>query len=175
MFSALKSVICLCLLAAIAGCTSSRPARKTTPAAEETNSLSVPAQPSLPAADTVRVLPPRPRPPADAADNMASNILAWDAVWKEYRARQGETNASFTFGLTNVSPEQVTIYDTSTTCDCSVAQLPASPWVLPPNGAGQIHATVDLRGRIGAVTNYVIVFTSKGNRLLTTKATLPEP
>jgi hypothetical protein len=104
---------------------------------------------------------------------MASNILAWDAVAKEYQGRPGETNAPFTFSLTNISPERVMIYDTSTTCDCTVAQLPSKPWTLAPGGGGQIHATLDLRGKTGAVTNYVIVFTSKGNRLLTVKATLP--
>ena len=105
---------------------------------------------------------------------MATNLLAWDAVWKECQARPGDTNASFTFSLTNVSVEPVVIYDTSTTCDCSVARLPENPWVVLPEGTGRIQATVDLRGRVGAVTNYVIVFTSKGNRLLTTKTVLPK-
>lgn len=124
-------------------------------------------------------LPPsqvsHPKPPAEAADNLAPNILAWDSVAKEYRAKIGETNAPFTFSLTNISPERVMIYDTSTTCDCTVAQLPSKPWTLAPGTGGQIHASLDLRGKIGAVTNYVIVFTSKGNRLLTVKATLPAP
>ena len=110
-----------------------------------------------------------PRPPADAAANMAANILTWDAVAKEYQARSGETNAPFTFSLTNASPERVMIYDTSTTCDCTVAQLPSKPWTLAPGAGGQIHASLDLRNRTEAVTNYVIVFTSKGNRLLTVK------
>src|ERR1044071_6346187 len=117
----------------------------------------------------------RPRPPADASDNMAANILAWDAVTKEYRASVGETNAPFTFTVTNVSPERVLIYDTSTTCECTVAQLPSKPWALAPGSGGEIHATLDLHGRTDVVTNYVIVFTSKGNRLLTVKGIPAKP
>lgn len=137
-----------------------------------------PAKSEPPAVPSVAVVPPpamnpaplqvsRPRPAADASDNMAANILEWDAVARSYQAAAGETNASFTFRLTNVSPERVLIYDTSTTCDCTVAQLPSKPWTLAPGAGGEIRATLDLQGRTGAVTNYVIVFTSKGNRLLT--------
>ena len=117
----------------------------------------------------------RPRPAVDASDNMAENILAWDSVTKAYQARVGETNAPFTFSVTNVSSERVLIYDTSTTCDCTVAQLPSKPWTLAPGAGGQIHASLDLRNRTTeAVTNYVIIFTSKGNRLLTVKGILPK-
>src|ERR1019366_5042827 len=108
-----------------------------------------------------------PRPPTAASDNMASNILAWDAVTKETQASVGATNATFTFHLKNVSAAPLTIYDTSTTCDCTLAQLPSKPWTLAPGADGMIHATLDLHGRTSPVTNYVIVFTSKGNRLLT--------
>ena len=158
----------VCVIAFIAGCTSSKPQ----PRKAETNPVPV-STPPPPPTNAWPVQISKPRPAADGSDNMASNILAWDAVAKEYQARPGETNASFTFSLTNISPERVMIYDTSTTCDCTVAQLPSKPWTLAPGGGGQIHATLDLRGKTGAVTNYVIVFTSKGNRLLTVKATLP--
>lgn len=163
----------LALLLVIAGCTNSKP--------KPSKSAATPAPVTLPAPNPPPVeaaIPPaisRPRPPADASDNMAANILAWDSVAKEYRAQRGQTNAPFTFMVTNVSPEQVLIYDTSTTCDCTVAQLPAKPWSLAPGNSGEIRASLDLRGRTETVTNYVIVFTSKGNRLLTVKATLPRP
>ena len=163
----------LALLVFIAGCKSSKPQPtiETTPAP-----VSIPA-PAPPPVDNA-IPPPvsRPRPPADASDNMAENILAWDAVAKEYQAGIGETNAPFTFTVMNVSPEQVLIYDTSTTCECTIAQLPSKPWTLAPGSSGEIRATLDLRNRTTeAVTNYVIVFTSKGNRLLTVKGILPKP
>lgn len=155
----------------LAGCTSSKPQPR--PVEAPPAQVSIPAPP--PATPATPLPVSHPRPPADASDNMATNILVWDAVVKNYQAGVGETNAPFTFSLTNASPEPVMIYDTSTTCDCTVAQLPARPWALAPGAGGQIRATLDLRNRTGGVTNYVIVFTSKGNRLLTVTATLPRP
>jgi hypothetical protein len=67
------------------------------------------------------------------------------------------------------------IYDTSTTCDCTVAKLPSTPWPVAPGKSGKIQATIDLKGRTGTVTNYVIVFTSKGNKMLTLQAISPTP
>jgi hypothetical protein len=164
--SLLKRAVLFCaagllMLVFVAGCKS--PATKapptlaqTVPAINRTNQFQPPViQPSL---------------PPDSADNMASNILAWDAVEKEYQAKPGEMSAPFIFNLTNVSPETVMIYDTSTTCDCTVASLPSKPWIVPSGGSGQIQATIDLHNKIGVVTNRVIVFTSKGNRALRVKA-----
>ena len=160
------------LLLALAGCNSPKPAI----ARMEPRPVPAVAPSNAPPA-TVFSPPPvsRPRPPADASDNMSANVLAWDSVTQEYHAGIGETNAPFTFAVTNVSSELLMIYDISTTCDCTVAQLPAKPWNLAPGGGGQIVATLDLRNRTTeGVTNYMIVFTSKGNRLLTVKATLPK-
>lgn len=158
------------LVLGLAGCLHSKPPPPPPAAAQ----VSTPTPPP-PDTNTLPVVPSRPRPAADASDNMAGNILAWDDVVKNYTSGAGETNASFTFNLTNVSPGQVVIYDTSTTCECTVAQLPSRPWTLPAGAGGQIHASLDLRNRTGGVTNYVVVFTSKGNRLLTVTATLPQP
>lgn len=108
--------------------------------------------------------------PTDSGDNMAPNILAWDATSREYHAKPGETNAPFTFSLTNVSSGPVVIYDTATTCDCTVANLPSKPWTVPSGGTGQIEATIDLRRKTGVVTNSIVVFTSQGNRRLNVKA-----
>ena len=155
----------------LAGCTNSKPPPR--PVATPPPQVVIPAP--LPTTPAEPPTPARPRPPADASDNMATNILVWDAVTKHYQAGTGETNAPFTFNLTNISPEAVMIYDTSTTCECTVAQLPSRPWTLAPGAGGQIRATLDLRNRTGGVTNYVIVFTSKGNRLLTVSAALPRP
>jgi hypothetical protein len=105
---------------------------------------------------------------------MESNILAWDTVDEEYHAKAGELSAPFTFSLTNVSPQPVVIYDTSTSCDCTVASLPRKPWTVPSGGTGQIKATIDLHDKTGAVTNSVIVFTSQGNRRLKVKAFVAE-
>jgi len=148
-------------LALFAGCKSSQ--TKTPPA---------PPKPSPP----VETVQPQPVPwmparsPSDSGDSMASNILAWDALAKVYVARAGESKAPFTFNLTNVSSSPVVIYDTSTTCDCTVAELPHKPWTIPSGGTGAIDATIDLGGKTGTVTNSIVVFTSRGNRRLWVRA-----
>lgn len=106
---------------------------------------------------------------------MAPNILTWDAVSKEYHAQPAELKAPFTFNLTNVSSSPVIIYDTSTTCDCTVAKLPSQPWTLPGGASGKIEATIDLTKKTSdVVTNEIIVFTSQGNRRLKVKAVVSE-
>lgn len=105
---------------------------------------------------------------------MAPNILAWDATEKSSDVPKGEMLAHFTFALTNVSSLPVMIYDTSATCDCTVAKLPSKPWVVPSGGTGEIQATIDMHKNPNSVTNDVIIYTSKGNRRLTLKAIVPE-
>ena len=105
---------------------------------------------------------------------MATNILAWDATKKEYHAKPGEMSAPFTFSLTNISSGPVMIYDTSTTCECTVASLPSKPWNVPSGGSGKLEASINLSNKVETVTNSVIVFTSKGNRRLNLIVFLPE-
>jgi hypothetical protein len=115
------------------------------------------------------------RSPPDSGNNMAPNILAWDATEKTYHVRSGDMAAPFAFNLTNVSSGPVMIYDTSTTCDCTVASLPSRPWVVPSGGTGVINAVMDLRRKSGGiVTTHVIVFTSQGNRRLTLQSIMPQ-
>lgn len=104
---------------------------------------------------------------------MAPNILDWDGTVQKHYKQPGEFTAKFTFALTNVSPEPVLIYDTSTTCECTVAKLPTRPWVVPSGGTGEIDASIDLRKKTLSVTNDIIVYTSKGNRRLTVEAIVP--
>jgi hypothetical protein len=151
-------------LALFTGCKTSAPK----PAPE-----SAPATPAIPPVSKTNAPPPLVASSPDTGDTMASNILAWDATEKVYRAQPGELKAPFTFNLTNVSSSPVVIYDTSTTCDCTVASLPSKPWTLPSGAAGKIEASIDLQNKIGTVTNSIIVFTSQGNRRLRVKAILP--
>ncbi len=145
-------------LALIAGCKTSEtkpePVKPATPPVSQTT-----PPPSAP----VKPLP-------DSGDSLALNILAWDSLSKDYHAKPGEMSAPFSFSLTNVSTKPLVIYDTSTSCDCTVASLPSRPWTIPSGGSGQIQASINLSNKVGAVTNSVIVYTSKGNRRLYVKA-----
>ncbi len=120
-------------------------------------------------------LPANPTAPSHSTDSMAPNILTWDSVSKEYFATPGEKIAPFSFSFTNVSLRPVVIYDTETSCDCTVATLPSHPWTIPSGGTGTLGATINLSNKVGTVTNYVIVETSLGNRLLNVKAIVPGP
>jgi hypothetical protein len=125
-------------------------------------------------APTPTPVPAQPTAPSNSSDSMAPNILAWDSVSKAYRAHAGEMLAPFTFSFTNVSRRPVVIYDTETSCDCTVATLPSRPWTIPSGGTGTIGASINLSNKTGVVTNYVIVETSQGNRQLNVKAILPD-
>ena len=111
--------------------------------------------------------------PPDSGNNMAPHILDWDELVKKHYKQPGEFTAKFEFALKNVSTDPVMIYDTETTCECTVAKLPSKPWIIPSGGTGEIHASIDLRKKTLSVTNQIIVETSKGNRRLTVEAILP--
>ncbi len=119
----------------------------------------VPADGTTPPGALVPQTSPIPRPgpipitPASASPLIVpypaapASPLVWDADVKEYTAKPGETNAEFTFELTNTGPTEVLIGDVRTSCGCTVARLPEYPWRLAPGTNGQIHVNADLRGR----------------------------
>src|SRR4051812_21645599 len=58
-----------------------------------------------------------------AFHDVPDTILAWDAKLKTYRAKPGDDSALFVFNVTNVSPAEVVIETTATSCGCTVAEL----------------------------------------------------
>ena len=109
------------------------------------------------------------------ANDVPDSVLAWDATIKEYIAKPRETEALFTFNLTNLAPEEITIQSVTTSCGCTVAKLPAVPWVMAPGTNGQIKATMKLEGRTGIVMKTLTVNTDKGQRTLMVRANIPIP
>ena len=109
--------------------------------------------------------PPAIQPGAVPADPQATQpaaYLAWDAERKDYKAELTDTNAHFTFWLTNVSKEPVLVHRVRTSCGCTAAQLPETPWSIAPGASGPIKVTMDLRGKRGSVTKAVMVDTTAG-------------
>ncbi len=104
-----------------------------------------------------------------------ATVLAFDANLKECDAQAGQTNAFFTFWVTNVCETNVLILDVTSSCGCTVAQLPSRPWVLPPGENGPIKVTMDLRGRYGTVFKGLHITTSAGVKALVLRANVPEP
>jgi hypothetical protein len=161
----------LSFVALLAGCVGPQ---RSKPAIAESPVQSVAPIPTAPAGTNgIPEQRIRPIPSVSSSDTLAPNLLSWDANFKEYLAKAGETNAHFAFRLTNISSAPIIIYATSTSCECTVAQLPTTPWTIPPGGKGKIEATIELPKIPMTVTNYVVVYTSKGNKLLLLKATAP--
>lgn len=127
------------------------------------------------AAAPVQVVPPQPFPPAafpgspGAIANPASGLLTalkFDAERKDYTSKAGEAQAPFTFHLTNTSPSEVSITSVRTSCGCTVAKLPSTPWVIAPGQGGPIEVSVNLAGKSGTITKSVTVESSAGTKSL---------
>ncbi len=103
----------------------------------------------------------------------AESSLQFDAIAKEYTAKPGEQSAALRFTVKNISAATVTINQVSTSCGCTVAKLPSSPWPLAPGTSGEIEVTVDLRGKSGVLVKTVTIETPAWSKNLTVKITLP--
>jgi hypothetical protein len=103
------------------------------------------------------------------------NVLVWDGEYKQHNAGPGETNAAFTFWVTNVCSTNVLILNVETSCGCAVTKTPKLPWVLWPGESGPIKVDLDLRGRQGALFKGVHLTTSAGVKSLVVRVNLPAP
>ncbi|HEU0008194.1 MAG TPA: DUF1573 domain-containing protein [Verrucomicrobiae bacterium] len=90
----------------------------------------------------------------------------WDAEQKEYTTKPGDLNANYTFWFTNNSDKEVIINAVRTSCGCTVAKLPATPWHIQPGNNGPIDVTIDLRGKSGTIAKSVTVESSAGVKTL---------
>ena len=142
------------------------PARQNSPGGVQIVRPQVRQIPGRPAPNTF----PRYTPPSQLPDD----VLAWDQVNKEYQAKPGELTAPFSFALTNVSNEELTINWVRPSCGCTVAKLPPTPWKLAPGEGGNIELNVDLRGKFGTLSKYVSVDTTKGQKMLGIKVHIPQ-
>jgi mono/diheme cytochrome c family protein len=122
-----------------------------------------------------RLSPPGPgyHPTVKANPYTQPEMLAWDALTKQYTASPGEQSANFTFSVTNISKQDVTINWVRPSCGCTVAKLPPTPWKLSPGESGKIEFTVDLRGKFGTLSKYVSVDTSSGQKMLSLRINVP--
>jgi hypothetical protein len=95
--------------------------------------------------------------------------LAWDTQTREIHAKDGEQSVDFRFALTNVWTKAVTITGTKTSCGCTVARLPETPWVIQPGQGGEISGNMNLLGKAGTLVKTVTVSTDVGSILLNVK------
>ncbi|MBM3846056.1 MAG: DUF1573 domain-containing protein [Verrucomicrobia bacterium] len=138
----------------------------------------LPLPPQIQSSTPVPFAPPGfavPGPSAPPQPLLPSNSLSWDAESKEFKAKAGETNAYFTFYLTNVCDKEVLVNGIRTSCGCTAAKLPSTPWKLAPGEGGPISVTMDIRGKHGRSSKSVTVDTTAGTKSLLVTAIIPQP
>jgi mono/diheme cytochrome c family protein len=107
---------------------------------------------------------------------LPDGLLAWDDLTKSVDAAADQSQAHFTFHLTNISSVNVAVLNVHPSCGCTTAQLPPLPWILAPGTNGQINITVNLAGKSGTLFKTVNITTDKGNKTLMLRINiLPRP
>lgn len=137
--------------------------------------LTAPIPVPAPAPTARAVAPTVAVPPVPAAVS-DPNALKFDAESKDYNAKPGEASATFSFNITNVSKAEVKITALRTSCGCTVAQLPPlpdQPFVLLPGSNVSVGVTMDLRGKMGALTKTISVESTAGFKSLLVRANIP--
>jgi cytochrome c5 len=132
---------------------------------------------SRPAQSVARVTPGTlPAPVAPATPQIQyPQALSWDKMVAELNATNGQQSIDFKFGLTNVWTNAVTVSGTHTSCGCTVARLPQTPWVLQPGDHGEIAGSVNLFGKFGTVAKTVTVSSDVGAVNLLVRVVIPVP
>jgi hypothetical protein len=109
------------------------------------------------------------------ADSSAPEALKWDAESKQHTPKAGETIAAYQFTATNTSKQEVSINALRTSCGCTVAQLPTTPYKVAPGSNVTISVSLDFAGKQGQITKAVTVESSSGSKTLLVVANLPTP
>lgn len=109
------------------------------------------------------------------AEGWRNHPLAWDAMEKTIDVKAGDGAAEFTFNVTNKSNRAVTITDVSTSCGCTVVDIPRTPWKLAAGATGSIYVTVDFGGKEGKLTKSVFVDSAEGLQTLLVNVNIPVP
>ncbi len=117
-------------------------------------------------------------PPAvvpSAAPSLADGILTWNSETQEATVPLGTSQADFQFRVDNVSKETLSISSVHTSCGCTVAKLPATPWALAPGTNGSIDVTMNLAGKRGTIAKTLTVITDHGSKILTVRTVIQDP
>lgn len=109
-----------------------------------------------------------------ANPNLETNALKWDSMEKTLKAQGGQETAHFEFAVHNDSGATVSVTKISTSCGCTVAKMPATPWVLPHGAKDVLKVDVDLKGRYGTIHKNVLIHTDAGYQTLKVNVELPE-
>lgn len=89
--------------------------------------------------------------------------LSWANEHQHAAPKFSDTTSEFDFAFTNISNSEIVIDHVNTSCSCTAARLPSQPWHLAPHTNGQIHVTVNLKGKDGEFEKKVTVFFADPN------------
>ena len=126
-----------------------------------------------------------------AGEPLPDGVLNWNAILQQVDATDGDDFAHFTFYFTNVAktavitlmtntanganimmattnfvPSQVVILNVHPSCGCTTAELPPTPWIIPPGSNEMMKVKVNLAGKAGTVLKSVAVTTDHGQKNL---------
>ena len=113
------------------------------------------------------------QPAYQAPPHQPANYLAWNTERRETNVVVGQTSVPFSFWVTNVSSEVVTINSVRTSCGCTIAKLPSLPWKLDPGNSGEIPVTMSTAGKMGSIEKAVMVDSTTGMKTLIVRANMP--
>ncbi len=100
--------------------------------------------------------------------------LVWEATTVTHQAKAGEEAVDMVFAVTNRSDARVEILDLQPSCGCTLAEMPARPWVLEPGARGSFRATVDFKGKEGVFTKTIQAISRPGPQVLTLRVEIPD-
>jgi mono/diheme cytochrome c family protein len=110
-----------------------------------------------------------------ASQPLPDGVLAWNALMQTVEATNEQEFANFTFTLTNISRDGVTILNVHPSCGCTTAEVPPVPWHIPAGGNGEMAFKVNLEGKIGTLFKQVNVTTDKGYKNLMLRINIAPP
>lgn len=98
--------------------------------------------------------------------------LAWNALTQTNISKPGERYSNFKFWFTNTATEDVFVIRAQSSCFCTVAKLPSTPWRIAAGTNASIDVQMDLAGKSGDVTKMVTVDSTAGRQQLLVKTVI---
>jgi mono/diheme cytochrome c family protein len=99
-----------------------------------------------------------------ANDPLPDGVFAWDSLRQTTNAAYNQEQVHFVLGFKNISGGNVFVLNVKPSCGCTTAELPPTPWTIPPGAHEQIPVTVNVGGKPGVLFKSINVSTDKGSK-----------
>ena len=111
--------------------------------------------------------------PGPVASSAALTNLVFDKETQISYGKLGDTQASFTFQITNVSDVAVHILEIPPSCSCTHAELPRTPWIIQPHTNEALHVTMALNRLQSESSKYLTIRSTNGTKQIWVKSIVP--